>query len=358
MENILQLQKVNKAFDTKKIVDDASFSLAKGQIGCLLGPSGSGKTTLLRLIAGFETPDSGKLILHGQTVFENGNSMSPEKRRIGMVFQDYALFPHLTVKANIGFGLRGMSREGKEGKISNMLDKVGLKPFEDNYPHELSGGQQQRVALARALVMEPEIILLDEPFSNLDVTLRENLSREVRRIIKDLGSTALLVTHNQQEAFAVADEIGVVMDGRVLQWGTAHELYHRPSCREIAAFIGEGIFIDGAVVQGVGVRTSLGMIKSRGFSDPGEDSLVDVLVRPEDIVHDDSSKCWATILQKEYRGPNILFTLRISSGEEILSLVPSHHNHDVGEKLGIRIEMEDLIYFSKGQQQPPALSAA
>ncbi len=354
MENILQLQKVNKDFGSGKVVDDVSLTLRKGQIGCLLGPSGSGKTTLLRLVAGFETADSGKMILHGQTVSENGNFVPPEKRRIGMVFQDYALFPHLTVKGNVGFGLRRQSREVKDETIRSLLEKVGLKQFGDSYPHELSGGQQQRVALARALAMKPEIILLDEPFSNLDVTLRENLSREVRRIIKEQGLTALMVTHNQQEAFAMADEIGVVMNGQMLQWGTAHELYHKPSSMDVAAFIGEGVMVDGFVVEGVGVRTSLGMIKNPMIKGPGEGDAVNVLIRPEDIVHDDNSECMATIVQKEYRGPNILFTLKIVNGENILSLVPSHHNHHIGEKLGIRVEMEDLVYFPKVQHRSAA----
>jgi len=354
VENILQLQKINKDFGSGKVVDSVSLTLRKGQIGCLLGPSGSGKTTLLRLVAGFETADSGKMILHGQTVSGNGNFVPPEKRRIGMVFQDYALFPHLTVKGNVGFGLRRQSREVKRETIRSLLEKVGLKQFGDNYPHEMSGGQQQRVALARALAMEPEIILLDEPFSNLDVTLRENLSREVRRIIKEQGLTALMVTHNQQEAFAMADEIGVVMNGQMLQWGTAHELYHQPSSMDVASFIGEGVMVDGNVVEGFGVQTSLGMIHKPPKADHGDGILVDVLIRPEDIIHDDNSDCVATIVQKEYRGPNILFTLRTVRGENILSLVPSHHNHNIGEKLGIRVEMEDLVYFPKVQHRSAA----
>ncbi|MDF1527334.1 MAG: ABC transporter ATP-binding protein [bacterium] len=354
MENILQLQKINKNFGSAKVVDDVSLTLRKGQIGSLLGPSGSGKTTLLRLVAGFETADSGKMILHGQTVSGNGYFVPPEKRRIGMVFQDYALFPHLTVKGNVGFGLRHQFREVKGGTIRSLLEKVGLKQFGDNYPHELSGGQQQRVALARTLAIKPEIILLDEPFSNLDVALRGNLSKEVRRIIKEQGLTALMVTHNQQEAFAMADEIDVVMNGQMLQWGTAHELYHKPSSMDVGAFIGEGVMVDGFVVEGVGVRTSLGMIKKPMIKSPGEGDAVNVLIRPEDIVHDDNSECMATIVQKEYRGPNILFTLKIVNGENILSLLPSHHNHNIGEKLGIRVEMEDLVSFPKVQHRSAA----
>ena len=199
MEKTLQVKNVSKAFGNGPIIQDVSFSLEKGKIGCLLGPSGCGKTTLLRIIAGFEAVDKGTVILHGHAVSDDMETVKPEKRKVGMVFQDYALFPHLTVKGNIAFGLHGLDPEEKERRVVSLVKKIELDRFEDSYPHELSGGQQQRVALARALATEPEIILLDEPFSNLDVTLREDLSREVRRLIKEMGSTALLVTHNQQE---------------------------------------------------------------------------------------------------------------------------------------------------------------
>lgn len=354
VKRVLEAQNLSKQFNTAKIIDNISFTLGEGQIGCLLGPSGSGKTTLLRLVAGFETPERGKLILHGQPVCDKDLFLPPEKRRIGMVFQDYALFPHLTVKGNIGFGLRNLPRDIKKEKVRATIERIGLGKWADHYPHELSGGQQQRVALARALIMEPEIILLDEPFSNLDVTLRENLSREVRQIIKDLGLTALMVTHNQQEAFTMADEIGVVMDGKILQWGTPHELYHMPANRKVAEFVGEGVLIDGWVVEGIGVNTSLGLIEGSLKSDLKEGTLVDVLVRPEDLVHDDRSRYKATIMQKDYRGPNILFTLRTPSGERLLSLVPSHHNHKMGEELGFKVEMENLVVFPRNVRQAAA----
>ncbi|TNF49133.1 ABC transporter ATP-binding protein [bacterium] len=354
MENVLQVKNIRKAFDNGPVINDVSFSLKKGDIGCLLGPSGCGKTTLLRIIAGFEATDGGTVTLHGRTVSDGTATVKPEKRKVGMVFQDYALFPHLTVKGNIAFGLNELNPGERDRRVMSLISKIELDGFEDSYPHELSGGQQQRVALARALAPEPEIILLDEPFSNLDVTLREDLSREVRRIIKEMGSTALLVTHNQQEAFAMADEIGVMKEGRMLQWGTAHEIYHRPSDRQVASFIGEGVLLTGKVVENNGVKTAIGFLKGHTNESYPDDNFVDVLIRPEDIVHDDASPCIATIEQKDYRGPNILFTLRTTNGERILSLVPSHHNHEVGEKLGIRVDVEDLVLFPR----EPAESAA
>jgi iron(III) transport system ATP-binding protein len=347
MENVLHVKNISKAFGNGPVINNVSFSLKKGNIGCLLGPSGCGKTTLLRIIAGFENTDKGAVILQGRTVSDETATVKPEKRNVGMVFQDYALFPHLTVKGNIAFGLNGQDPEEKDRRVVSLIHKIELDGFEDSYPHELSGGQQQRVALARALAPEPEIILLDEPFSNLDVTLREGLSREVRLIIKEMGSTALLVTHNQQEAFAMADEIGVMKDGRMLQWGTAHEIYHMPVDRRVAMFIGEGVLLTGKVVKDKGVKTAIGFLKGHLGESYSDGISVNVLIRPEDIVHDDASPCIATIEQKDYRGPNILFTLRTSNGERILSLVPSHHNHEVGEKLGIRVDVEDLVLFPR-----------
>jgi iron(III) transport system ATP-binding protein len=354
MDTILEVKKIGKTFDNRRVVEDVSFALERGRIGCLLGPSGCGKTTLLRLIAGFEAPDTGSVVLHGRTVSDQGVEVEPENRRVGMVFQDYALFPHLTVSGNIAFGITSLPVDLRKRKVQTLVEKAGLEGLENQYPHELSGGQQQRVALARALAPEPEIILLDEPFSNLDVTLRDALSREVRQIIKDLGSTALLVTHNQHEAFAMADEIGVIKEGKMLQWGTAHELYHHPADRKVAAFIGEGVLIPGSVVGGVGVKTAIGLIKGRMNGAHVDGGEVEILIRPEDIVHDDHSQCSARIEQKDYRGPNIMFSLRTSTDERILSLVPSHHNHHIGEEIGIRVEVEDLVLFPREQPEKAA----
>src|SRR5690606_37602072 len=280
--------------------------------------------------------------------------LPPEQRRIGMVFQDYALFPHLTVAQNIGFGLRGMDGAARDARVAEMLAVIGLRNEGGRYPHELSGGQQQRVALARALAPSPALLLLDEPFSNLDVDLRERLSHEVRDIIKATGITAIMVTHDQHEAFAVADEIGIMHEGRIQQWDTPYNLYHQPVNRFVADFIGQGVLLPGEVVDDRHVRTDLGLLAS---AIPTECRLdlrngerhcnVEVLLRPDDIVHDDSSTLQARVLKKAFRGADILYTLELDSGARVLSLVPSHHNHAIGERIGIRLDVEHVVTFHK-----------
>src|SRR5512139_180594 len=223
---LLALDSVAQKYGGVEVLHDVTFSLTRGAIACLLGASGCGKTTVLRCIAGFERLTAGEIRLDGQVVSRPGLLLPPEQRRIGMVFQDYALFPHRTVSGNVGFGLHTISREERSARVSELLDVVGLSDAGQRYPHELSGGQQQRVALARALAPRPRLLLLDEPFSNLDVELRERLSAEVRSVLKQQNATALMVTHDQHEAFNFADEIGIMHDGRIQQWDTAYDLYH------------------------------------------------------------------------------------------------------------------------------------
>ena len=350
----LELNAVVQRYGATTIVDGVDFKLAAGQIACLLGPSGCGKTTLLRCIAGFEEIAGGEIRLHGDVVSRKGQRLAPEKRRIGMVFQDYALFPHLTVEQNVAFGLGRKPGADADLRVRQLLATVGLGGQGSKYPHELSGGQQQRVALARALAPRPRLILLDEPFSNLDVGLRERLSVEVRDILKREGSTAILVTHDQNEAFAMADEIGVMYNGRIQQWDTPYNLYHRPANRFVADFIGQGVLVSGVVAPGNSVRMELGTLESDTPVECSEtcdacDSgcRVDILLRPDDIVHDDASPVQAEVLQKAFRGADILYTLRLSSGTQVLSLVPSHHNHALGEKIGIRLDADHVIAFKK-----------
>ena len=350
----LELNAVVQRYGATTIVDGVDFKLAAGQIACLLGPSGCGKTTLLRCIAGFEEIAGGEIRLHGDVVSRKGQRLAPEKRRIGMVFQDYALFPHLTVEQNVAFGLGRKPGPDADLRVRQLLATVGLGGQGSKYPHELSGGQQQRVALARALAPRPQLILLDEPFSNLDVGLRERLSVEVRDILKREGSTAILVTHDQNEAFAMADEIGVMYNGRIQQWDTPYNLYHRPANRFVADFIGQGVLIAGVVAPGNSVKMELGTLESDTPVECSEtcdacDSgcRVDILLRPDDIVHDDASPVQAEVLQKAFRGADILYTLRLDSGTQVLSLVPSHHNHALGEKIGIRLDADHVIAFKK-----------
>jgi len=351
MDNVLKIEDLTVAYSNGPVVKGLSMTLPRGVIGCLLGPSGCGKTTVLRTIAGFEKAQSGHISLHDRSVDFNEAFVPPEKRKTGMVFQDYALFPHLTVYGNVAFGLKKLPARIIMERVNDLLEKVGLGDLESSYPHELSGGQQQRVALARALAPQPEILLLDEPFSNLDVTLRESLVHEVRNIIKSTGATALLVTHNQSEAFAMADEIGVMTSGKILQWGTAQDLYHRPVCKEVAEFIGKGTFLNCRVLGEDEVQTALGVIKGSPVHPlkPGDQGIV--LIRPEDIVHDDHSPFKTAISDRIYRGSNILYTLNLDSGEKVLSMVPSHHDHPEGTGLGIRVELEELVVFGRDSTQ-------
>jgi iron(III) transport system ATP-binding protein len=350
----LVLEGVVQRYGSHTVVDGVGFRLASGRIACLLGPSGCGKTTLLRCIAGFEEIAAGEIRVHGEIVSRAGHRLPPERRRIGMVFQDYALFPHLSVEENVAFGLGRQPQQDAHLRVRQLLATVGLHGQGDKYPHELSGGQQQRVALARALAPRPELILLDEPFSNLDVGLRERLSLEVREILKREGSTAILVTHDQNEAFAMADEIGIMHEGRIQQWDVPYNLYHRPANRFVADFIGQGVLLPGVVSSGTNVEMELGQLVSdmpvecsetcTGCHDGCE---VDVLLRPDDVVHDDRSPLQAEVLHKAFRGAEILYTLRLASGARVLSLVPSHHNHALGEHIGIRLDADHVIAFKR-----------
>ena len=344
---LLELKHVSQAYDSTQVVNNLSFSLAKGQIGCLLGPSGCGKTTILRCIAGFEHITDGEILLGGITVSQAGHDLPPDKRRIGMVFQDYALFPHLTVFDNIGFGLHRLNKAERKRRILELLETVGLPEAHGMYPHELSGGQQQRVALARALAPRPELLLMDEPFSNLDVELRERLSLEVRNILKQHQTTAIIVTHDQHEAFAIADEIGIMFQGQIQQWDTPYNLYHRPANRFVADFIGQGVLLPGTILNSHQVEVELGILEGDCPGDCTKGSPVDVLLRPDDIVHDDASPMLAQVANKAFRGADILYTLRLASGGSVLSLVPSHHNHAIGEKIGIRLAVDHVVAFPR-----------
>jgi iron(III) transport system ATP-binding protein len=347
---VLELKQISQAYDRHLIVKDLSLTLKHGEIGCLLGASGCGKTTVLRTIAGFEPLLDGEIFLNGSCVSSNGQLLPPAKRQIGMVFQDYALFPHLTIFDNVAFGLKGMDKALMIRRVNEALELVGLYSEHAKYPHEISGGQQQRVALARALAPKPQLLLMDEPFSNLDVTLRERLSMEVRDILKEYGTTALFVTHNQHEAFAVADRIGVMHNGEILQWDNAHNLYHQPASPRIAEFVGEGTLINGVVRGNNQVETGLGLLDGIMTAATPADTTVQLLVRPEDVIHDDSSPVKAEVLRRNFRGASILYSLLLENGDRVLALVPSHCDHQPGEKIGIHPDVRHLVLFPIGVQ--------
>jgi iron(III) transport system ATP-binding protein len=331
-------------------VDGLDLALPAGTICCLLGPSGCGKTTVLRCIGGFEPLSGGDIRIAGVVVSGPGLHVPPEQRRIGMVFQDYALFPHLSVERNVAFGTQGGAED--RARVARLLDMVGLRAKAAFYPHELSGGQQQRVALARALAPQPQLLLMDEPFSNLDVELREQLAAEVRDILKATHTTAVFVTHDQNEAFAMADEVAVMADGRIQQIDSAYNLYHRPTSRFVADFIGQGVFVRGTVQAARHLAIEIGSVSAAEPIRYAQDgsacavgSAIDVLLRPDDVVHDDTSPVHAIVRHKAFRGAQILYTLELGSGTRVLSMVPSHHNHRIGEAIGIRLDMDHLIAF-------------
>ena len=344
---LLELRDVAQRYGRDPVVQGIGFSIARGQIVCLLGPSGCGKTTVLRTIAGFEPIERGEILLNGEVVTRPGYRLPPERRRVGMVFQDYALFPHLSVADNVGFGLHGLKAAERQHRVEELLERLGLAALAQRAPYELSGGQQQRVALARALAPRPLLLLMDEPFSSLDVELRERLSFEVRAILKEHDVTALMVTHHQHEAFAMGDEIGVMAEGHLQQWDSAYNLYHEPRNRFVADFIGEGVFVPGTVLNAETIEIELGILKAAAAAQFSRGAAIDVLLRPDDLLHDDGSALKAEVVHKAFRGADILYSLRLPSGGMALSLVPSHHNHALGERIGIRVAPDHVVCFAR-----------
>ena len=325
---MVALEGVTKRFAGTAAVEDASLRVARGEVVALLGPSGCGKTTLLRLIAGFERPDAGRVSVAERVVASPSAWVAPEARRVGMVFQDYALFPHLTVAANVGFGL---ARRGRATRVCELLSMVGLSGLERRYPHELSGGQQQRVALARALAPSPELVLLDEPWSNVDPFLRESLRAEVAEIIRPLGVTVMLVTHDREEAFSLADRIALMRDGRIVQEGSAEELYFAPSTRWAAEFVGAANVLPGLVV-GDRIETAIGAFPANGAG--RRDARV--VVRPELLELEPSPVGPAEVVAREFRGHDVFYRVMLD-GVELASQRPSTEVVELGARVAIRV---------------------
>ena len=345
---MLSLNNVSVAYQKMEAVQDVTFELGVGQIGCLLGPSGCGKTSVLRAIAGFEKLAEGQICLRDHLVSTKHSHLEPEKRRVAVVFQDYALFPHLTVAQNIAFGLHERSSIQKRQRVTELLMLVGLPGYDSRFPHSLSGGQQQRVALARAMASKPDLLLLDEPFSSLDAELRDELAKELRAILKHENTTALMVTHDQHEAFAMADVIGVMNKGRLLQWSDAYALYHQPANRFVATFIGDGVFLSATVDNNIRLNSGLGVFPVNPASGFKEGDNVVFLVRPDDIIHDDESEILAKVMDRSFQGAHILYELELQQvgHSRVLCLALSHHDHQLNELIGIRLDLEHLIVFA------------
>jgi iron(III) transport system ATP-binding protein len=331
MSDVLQVEGIRVGYPSaggmRTVVDGLSLALPQGDIGCLLGASGCGKTTVLRAIAGFEPVQAGRIALQGREIATPQAALPPEQRRVGVMFQDYALFPHLTVAGNVGFGLASLKREARGRRVAELLQLVALGERAGAYPHELSGGQQQRVAMARALANEPALLLLDEPFSNLDIDTRQRLAGELRTLLKSTGTTVLMVTHDQSEAFAMADHIGIMAGGRILQWGDAEALYLRPADRFVAGFVGRGGWIAGGTL--------------------GLDASVDVLLRPDQLLVADDGGIHAVVQAMSFRGPHHVGVVRFESGELIEIDLPGGMEVRAGETLRLRLATERLLAFPR-----------
>ncbi len=343
--NVVELLSISKRYGGVIAADQITFAMASGELLALLGSSGCGKTTTLRLIAGLEAPDSGELLLNGRRVSWPGGGTPPEDRRVGMVFQDYALFPHLTVTGNLAFALNGWKAAKRDARIGAMLDLVGLSAQGGRYPHELSGGQQQRVALARALAAGPSVVLLDEPFSNLDAALRKEMRAEVRRILKEAGATAVFVTHDQEEALSIADRVAVMAQGRILQIGDPRELYLRPATRGLAAFLGEVNWIRGEA-QGEMAATPLGpIVLTTPTIGP-----VELGLRPENIDITTDPDGSATIVDVQFYGHDQLVVLRLpEDGRLWYARTWPRGDLRAGER--VRVELQGMVFsFPPGEE--------
>jgi iron(III) transport system ATP-binding protein len=347
----LSVSGLTKRFDPREpaVVSDVSFSVAPGEIFALLGPSGCGKTTTLRLVGGFERPDAGTIVAGGQALDDARRHVAPERRGIGLVFQDYALFPHLTVVDNVVFGLRGLPRERRRARAREVLGLLGLGGLEMRHPHELSGGQQQRVAIARTIAPSPRLILLDEPFSNLDALLRQVTRQEIRHLFKREGVSVVLVTHDQEEALSFADRIAVMRSGRIEQTGTAEEVYNRPRTLFVAQFLGRTNLLM-SHAEGREAATPLGRVKT---DRPASGSVL-LSLRPEHLTLIPASEIGLEICgivaSREFRGHDITFRVEIG-GAEYLVHTDNRMTFGVGDRVGVRA-LEPAVVLEA--REPPA----
>ena len=337
MRAAVRLAGVSRGYGPVAAVRDLDLEVGRGEILALLGPSGCGKTTTLRLIAGFEAPESGTVEIGGRTVAGPGTNVAPEKRRVGMVFQDYALFPHLKVAQNVAYGLPGGKK--RKARVEEVLALAHLEGLGERMPHELSGGQQQRVALARALAPEPEVVLLDEPFSNLDAALRTRVRVEMREILTNAGATAVFVTHDQEEALSLADEVAVMMGGTIAQKAAPEDLYHNPATPEVARFVGEANFLRGTAREGC-VRCALGEIPA---SCPynGE---VEAMLRPEALRLTASPDGDGTVVGREFYGHDQLLKIRLSCGDVLHSRLGAGPGLKVGDRVRVEVAGQAVAF--------------
>ncbi len=331
-----------------KILSNINFDLDESEIGCILGPSGCGKTSLLRAIAGFEDIFSGSILKDGICISNKFENIPVQNRKMGMVFQDYALFPNMDVKSNVSFGLQNKTKKEKNDRVNYLLELVNLDKCRNKFPQELSGGEQQRVALIRALAASPEILLLDEPFSNIDADIKESLVSDVRKLLKELSITSIIVTHDQNEAFNFADKIAIMNKGNIEQVGKAYDIYHRPVNKFVADFVGLGIFLPILKKNDGTFETPLGALELEKLDDEMTKlEKLELLLRPDDVIHNDESKTKAIVIEKQFRGAEFLYKLLYNEQYPLLCYAPSHHDHKIGESIGIELDIEHYVIFEK-----------
>ncbi|ACV48387.1 MULTISPECIES: ABC transporter ATP-binding protein [Halomicrobium] len=337
---VVELDGITREYGAETAVDDLSLSVNDGELLTLLGPSGCGKTTTLRMIAGLERPSGGSIQIEERAVADGSTFRKPEERNVGIVFQDYALFPHLNVAENIAFGLRDADSREADERVTELLELVDLTDHREKMPSKLSGGQQQRVALARSLAPEPDVLLLDEPFSNLDVRLRVEMREEVRKILKRAGVTAISVTHDQEEALSISDRVAIMNDGTIEQVGDPAEVFENPESRFVASFLGQASFLS-ARVAGDDIETGMGTFRTARLNGPVEaynGATVDVLVRPDDLraIPTAESTADGYVTQRQYNGPSFVYRVTLHSGDVVHCL----HNHSESFEPGEPVEID------------------
>ena len=349
MDKKLIISNLSLTFEEKnKVLSNINFHINDSEIGCILGPSGCGKTSLLRAIAGFESISSGTILKDGVCITNSVENTPVANRNMGMVFQDYALFPNMDVKSNIAFGLKNSTELEKDNRVNYLLDLVNLVDCKNKYPHELSGGEQQRIALVRALAPSPDIILMDEPFSNIDQDIKEELVSDVRSLLKELAITSIIVTHDQNEAFNLADKVAIMNNGTIQQVGIPYDIYHKPVNKFVANFIGLGTFLPLKKNNKGDFEIPLGPLdNNRIKNELTKFDNLEMLIRPDDIIHNDLSIKKAKILEKQFRGAEFLYKLLYNNEHQILCYAPSHHNHEIGELIGIELDIQHYVIFER-----------
>ncbi|GAD78488.1 ABC transporter ATP-binding protein [Vibrio ezurae] len=341
MSRTLAIKDLTCKYDNQVVLESLSLTVKQGEIVCLLGASGCGKTTLLKAISGLLPLTKGFIELNGTVIDDGEHWVAPEQRNIGMIFQDYALFPHLTVAQNISFGIKELSQQVQKERIEEMLTMVHLQNLGDRYPHQLSGGQQQRVAIARSLAYKPDLLLLDEPFSNIDTQVRHKLIAQIRSIFKQAGVTAIFVTHSREEAFAFADKMAVMNQGVIEQFGSASELYHNPSSRFVADFLGGGSYLEGAKIEQGQYQTALGVVSASCKQPQMTDSAM-ILFRPQHLQLTANSAGETVVLEQQFMGDHFRYVVDVQ-GHKLLS--SSIEQLDVGSRVDVQLTSTQLLAF-------------